>query len=138
MKRPPKFLYALLDRDGELAGTYESKDEAEADAVGPRFRRFSVRAYGLLPRRGRLEEQPCPADERRRGGRMTLRPTGGPFVSETGATRCRVLDDADFAELVRLHAKRTPRGTMFPRGWLSPNTKCVDPATLPLRQGDTA
>lgn len=49
-KRPPRRLWALFDSKGEMAGTYDTYQEADADAVGPRFRpRYSVRAYDLVP-----------------------------------------------------------------------------------------
>jgi hypothetical protein len=53
MKRKPyKSLWALFDHDGDFAGTYDSKDGAKEDAVGPRFRpSFSVRRYDLVKKK---------------------------------------------------------------------------------------
>ena len=50
IRKPPRRLWALFDSKGEMAGTYDTYQEADNDAVGPRFRpRYSVRAYDLVP-----------------------------------------------------------------------------------------
>lgn len=36
-KRAPSFIYVLLDRMGDVAGYYDTQQEAEEDAWGPRF-----------------------------------------------------------------------------------------------------
>ncbi len=47
-------MFALFDAAGELAGTYETREEAEGDAVGPRFREdHSVREYRLVKEKKR-------------------------------------------------------------------------------------
>jgi len=55
-KQPPKILWALFDAQGEFFSTYDSREAADQDAVGPRFRRagkdaHKIRAYRLLLRR---------------------------------------------------------------------------------------
>lgn len=49
MEKPLKILYALYDNKGELAMTYNTKEEADNDAVGPRFRpNYKVLKYQLI------------------------------------------------------------------------------------------
>lgn len=55
-KRPPKELWTLFDKDGDLAGTYASKEEARNDAWGPRFHEYAIRRYDLVPRHDRYEK----------------------------------------------------------------------------------
>lgn len=51
-KQPLKSIYVLYDNDGEWAGTYDTWDEADGDAVGPRFRpKYTVREYRLVLRK---------------------------------------------------------------------------------------
>lgn len=50
-RKPPLSLYALFDQERALAGVYESREEADTDAVGPRFRQhYEVRQYRRVPR----------------------------------------------------------------------------------------
>jgi hypothetical protein len=50
--RPLPKLWALYDSTGELFDVYTSKDEADTDAVGPRFwDGYTVRSYRMLLRR---------------------------------------------------------------------------------------
>lgn len=53
-KRPPipRALYALIDKHGELASTYERKSDADADAWGPRFTTYEIRRYNLIAKGG--------------------------------------------------------------------------------------
>ena len=57
-KKPPvRYLWALYDAQGELFDVHESKEEAHADAVGPRFRpRYTVRCYELVLRKNEPED----------------------------------------------------------------------------------
>lgn len=49
--KPPKHLWVLFDADGVFAGTFATRQEAEEDAWGPRFRKgYRVRCYSLVPR----------------------------------------------------------------------------------------
>jgi len=42
----------------QFCGTYTTKDEADDDAVGPRFRpKYTVRQYELVPRKGEVDER---------------------------------------------------------------------------------
>jgi hypothetical protein len=48
-KKIPKVVYALIDRDGETSGElYATRELAEADAWGPRFSPYEIRAFQLL------------------------------------------------------------------------------------------
>lgn len=49
MKRQATFLWALYDKDGEIAGTYDLYKDACDDAVGPRFGSFAVVKYRRCP-----------------------------------------------------------------------------------------
>ena len=57
----PKILrsiWALYDTNKEFCGTYTSKDDADDDAVGPRFRpKYTIRQYELVPRKGETDER---------------------------------------------------------------------------------
>lgn len=55
-KPAPKVIYALFDAAGDLFDTYESREDAEIDAVGPRFRPTSVvREYWIGTRKTRVK-----------------------------------------------------------------------------------
>jgi hypothetical protein len=47
VKRPPKTVYVLFDKDGEECGIFMSQSDADCDALGPRFRPYRVRRYTL-------------------------------------------------------------------------------------------
>lgn len=54
--RTPKRLYILFDAEGVICGDYLTREEAEEDAWGPRFRRFTVREYALVPLRNESDK----------------------------------------------------------------------------------
>lgn len=45
---PPKYMFALFDKHGLLACPYEAREDAEADAWGPRFSSYTIRVYKLV------------------------------------------------------------------------------------------
>lgn len=47
-----RYIWALFDNANELFDVYGSREEAEDDAVGPRFHpKYTVRVYELVPRK---------------------------------------------------------------------------------------
>jgi hypothetical protein len=49
-KQPPKILWALFDNRGELTDVSEMREDVEMEAVGPRWRPYTIRAYRLVKR----------------------------------------------------------------------------------------
>ena len=41
----PSRMYALIDVNGDVAGTYHTAEEAKGDAWGPRFRNYRIVTY---------------------------------------------------------------------------------------------
>lgn len=48
-KRIPKIVWGLVDRNGDVV-VYDTREQAEDDAWGPRFRQHEIRAYKLVPK----------------------------------------------------------------------------------------
>lgn len=46
--KPPKHMFALFDKDGQLACTYTKREDAKNDAWGPRFATYTIRVYELV------------------------------------------------------------------------------------------
>lgn len=56
LKPPPRF-WALFTADGRLFCYYDTKQEAEDDAVGPAFRpSYAVREYALVKRKDEVTQ----------------------------------------------------------------------------------
>ncbi len=54
-QRVPMVQFALIDKDGNFAGFYDTWFAANGDACGPRFTTFTIRKYKLrrVPLKGR-------------------------------------------------------------------------------------
>ena len=50
-RKPPTYLWALFDSKGILCGVYDSRQEADDDAWGPRFRARTIRYYQIVPKK---------------------------------------------------------------------------------------
>lgn len=49
--RAPKYMWLLVDKDGVDCGPYSIREDAEADAWGPRFHEFTIRCYRLVAKK---------------------------------------------------------------------------------------